>query len=323
MMTPSEPGDQLDHYRIDALVMRTSMTTIYRGTDLRTGGAVAIKIPHFQMECDPAFFSRFQREADIGRKLDHPSVAKVISNGDMSRVCIVMEWAEGKILRQILGEQGKLPPERAVRIALRICEALDYIHGKGVVHSDLKPENIMVDAEDHIKLIDFGIAASAGSRRLTFSKFSSALGTPDYISPEQVRGKRGDGRCDVYALGVILYEILTGKMLFEGPHPLAVMNSRLLNPPIPPREANPEVSSELEEIIYRALERDPANRYAGASEFAADLQNPEKIVPADREEHRNWMVRRSPQRRRVFSHVMMAMIPLVICVLLLFVTLRK
>ena len=300
MMTPIEVGDRLDHYRIDALAMRTSMTTIYRATDLRTGRAVAIKIPHPEMECDPAFFSRFQREAEIGRKLDHPSVAKVVSNGDMSRVCIVMEWAEGKVLRQIFGEQGKLPAERALRIALGICDALEYIHSQGIVHRDLKPENIMVDAEDHIKLIDFGIAASAGARRLTFSKFSSTLGTPDYISPEQVKGKRGDARCDVYALGVILYEMLTGKVPFEGPSPFAVMNDRLLNHPIPPREVNPEVSPEMQEIIYRALERDPAKRYASAREFSIDLIHPEKVGVADREEHRNWKQRRSPGRRKVF-----------------------
>ena len=317
-MTPLQPGDQLDHYRLDALAMRTSMTTIYRATDLRTGRAVAIKIPHFEMECDPAFFSRFQREAEIGRKLDHPSVAKVVSNGDMSRVCIVMEWAEGKILRQILGEQGKLPAERAVRIALGICDALEYIHSQGVVHRDLKPENIMVDAEDRIKLIDFGIAASAGARRLTFSKFSSTLGTPDYISPEQVKGKRGDARCDVYALGVILYEMLTGEVPFQGPSPLAVMNDRLINHPIPPREVNSEVSPEMQEIIYRALERDPSKRYASASEFAMDLQHPEKVGVADRGEHRNWKQRRSPGRGRVWSYVMIAMIPLIVFALLFF-----
>jgi eukaryotic-like serine/threonine-protein kinase len=307
-----QPGDRLDHYRIDTLVIRTLMTTIYHGTDLRSGRSVAIKIPHFEMESDPEFFSRFQREAEIGRKLDHPNVAKVLSNGDMSRVCIVMEWAEGKILRQILGEQGKLPAERATRIAVSICEALEYIHKQGVVHRDLKPENIMMDPEDNIKLIDFGIAASAGARRLTFSKFSSTLGTPDYISPEQVKGKRGDARSDIYAMGVILYEMLTGKLPFEGPSPFAVMNGRLLNHPIPPREANPEVSPEMQEIIYRALERDPSKRYASASEFAADLKHPESVVPADREEHRNWKHRRSPDSRRVFSYLMIGMIPLIV-----------
>jgi serine/threonine protein kinase len=317
MNVPLQPGEQLDHYRIDALAMRTSMTTIYRATDLRTGCPVAIKIPHFEMECDPAFFSRFQREAEIGRKLDHPNVAKVLSNGDMSRVCIVMEWAEGKVLRQILAEQGKLPTERAVRIALGICDALEYIHSQGIVHRDLKPENIMVDAEDHIKLIDFGISASAGARRLTFSKFSSTLGTPDYISPEQVKGKRGDARCDVYALGVILYEMLTGEVPFQGPSPLAVMNDRLVNHPIPPREVNPEVTPEMQEIIYRALERDPSKRYASASEFAKDLKHPEKVGVADREEHRDWKQRRSPVRARVLSYVMIAMIPLAIFVLII------
>jgi serine/threonine protein kinase len=318
MMTPLQPGDRLDHYRIDALAMRTSMTTIYRGTDLRTNRAVAIKVPHPEMECDPAFFARFQREAEIGRKLDHPSVVKVVSNGDLSRVCIVMEWAEGRVLRQILGEQGKLPAERATRIALGICDALDYIHSQGVIHRDLKPENIMVDAEDGIKLIDFGIAASAGARRLTFPKFSSTLGTPDYISPEQVKGKRGDARCDVYALGVILYEMLTGKVPFEGPNAFAVMNDRLLNHPIPPREANPEVSPEMQEIIYRALEREPSKRYASAHEFAMDLKHPEKVGVPDRAEHRDWKQRRSPSHRRILSYVMIAMIPLVIFALLLF-----
>jgi serine/threonine protein kinase len=323
MMTPIQPGDRLDHYRIDALAMRTSMTTIYRGTDLRTGDAVAIKIPHFEMECDPQFFSRFQREAEIGRKLDHPGVVKVIANGDMSRVCIVMEWAEGKVLRQILGEQGKLPGERAVRLALHICDVLAYIHSQGIVHRDLKPENIMVDAEDHIKLIDFGIAASEGARRLTFSRFSSTLGTPDYISPEQVKGKRGDARCDVYALGVIFYEMLTGKVPFEGPSPFAVMNDRLLNHPIPPREANPEVSPEMQEIIYRALERDPSKRYPNAHEFAMDLEHPENVGVADREEHRDWKQRRSPNRRRFWFYAMVAMIPIFIFALLLFVAHKK
>ena len=126
----------------------------------------------------------------------------------------------------------------------------------------MKPENIMVDANDHIKLIDFGIAGNEGSRRLTFAKLSNVMGTPDYISPEQVKGKRGDARSDIYAMGVMLYEMLTGKTPFKGNNPFAIMNDRLLNNPPPPREIDPTISPELQEIIYRALERDPKNRYA-------------------------------------------------------------
>jgi eukaryotic-like serine/threonine-protein kinase len=318
-----EPGDQLDDYRVEALVVRTSMTTLYRGTDLRTGRTVAIKIPHLEMERDPVLSRRFEREAEIGRKLDHPRVAKVISNGDMSRACIVMQWVDGKILRQILGEQVKLPAERATRIALGICEALEYIHSQGVVHRDLKPENIMVDAQDNIKLIDFGIAASRGARRLTFSKFSSTLGTPDYISPEQVQGKRGDRRSDVYALGVILYEMLTGGVPFEGPSAFAVMNCRLVNRPIPPREANPEVSPEMQEIIYLALERDAAKRYPGACEFAEDLRHPEKIAAAERAGRRDARQRRSPGRGRFFFYGMIAMLSVTIFALLIFLARHK
>src|ERR1700734_2805970 len=252
------------------------MASIFRGTDLRTGKTVAIKVPHPEMESDPVFFDRFHREEDIGKALDHPAVMKVFSDDDRSKMYMVMEWVDGKLLRQILSEEKKLPAERAIRITVGICDALQYIHSHGVVHRDLKPENIMVGPEDRVKLIDFGIAANAGSRRLTFAKLTEAMGTPDYISPEQVKGKRGDARSDIYALGIMFYEMLTGKVPFTGPNPFVIMNERLLNNPIPPREVNPEITPQLQEIIYRAMERDPAKRYPNAREFALDLEHPEK-----------------------------------------------
>jgi serine/threonine protein kinase len=297
---------------------RSGMASIFRGTDLQNGRAVAIKVPHPEMESDPVLFDRFRREQEIGKALDHPGVMKVYDDEDRSQIYMVMEWVNGKLLRQILGPQRKLPTERAVKIAVGIADALSYIHSRGVVHRDLKPENIMVDGDDHIKLIDFGIAGQQGARRLTFAKLSQVMGTPEYISPEQVKGKRGDGRSDIYALGVMLYEMLTGKPPFQGSNPFAIMNDRLLNSPVPPREIDPGISPQLQEIIYRALERDPKNRYANAAELAHDLQHQDQVGVEDRPELRDWKRRRTPWVRKLLFYIMLAMIPVVIFGLLLF-----
>ena len=316
---PVRAGEQLDHYRIDGLVSRSGMASIFRGVDIRDGRPVAIKIPHPEMEADPVLFDRFHREEEIGKTLDHPGVMKVFGDEDRSQIYMVMEWVEGRLLRHILNEQKKLPLNRALRITCGIAQALDYIHSRGVVHRDLKPENIMVNSQDHIKLIDFGIASQAGARRLTFAKLSQVMGTPDYISPEQVKGKRGDGRSDIYALVVMLYEMLTGKTPFQGPNPFAVMNDRLLNNPVPPRELDPSISPQLQEVIYRALERDPKNRYATAREFLRDLEHLDQVGVADRPELHDWKQRRQPWVRRVAFYVMLVLIPIVIFGLLLLV----
>jgi len=318
-MTPIRTGEQLDHYRIEDVVARSGMASIFRATDMRTGAQVAIKVPHPEMEADPVLFDRFQREAEIGEKLDHPGVMKVFRNPDRSRVYMVMEWVEGRLLRSILGAQATLPIDRARRITIQVCDALDYIHRNGVVHRDLKPENIMVDEGDKIKLIDFGIAGKAGARRLTFAKLSQVVGTPDYISPEQVKGKRGDGRSDIYAMGVMLYEMVTGKTPFAGPNPFATMNDRLLNNPVPPRELNKEVSPELQEVIYRAMEREPENRYSTANEMAWDLEHLDQVGAEDRAEFHNYTRRRTPWLRRVLFYAGMALIPVVIFGLLFMV----
>ena len=311
-------GDQLDHYRIEALVARSGMASIYRGTDTRNGRQVAIKIPHPEVEGDPALFDRFQREEEIGRILDHPGVMKVFADEHRSRVYMVMEWVDGRLLRKILDEQPKLPVERAVNLTVRILDALEYIHSRGVAHRDLKPENVMVDKDDTIKLIDFGIAAHSKSRRLTFAKLSQTMGTPDYISPEQVKGKRGDARSDLYALSVMLYEMVTGKVPFSGENPFLIMNDRLLNNPIPPREIDPSITPELQEIIYRALERNPKNRYATARDFAWDLQHQDRVGIAARVELRNWKDRRTPWAKKILFYVALALLPVVIFILLLY-----
>lgn len=312
-------GETLDHYQIENLVARSGMASIFRARDIDTGREVAIKFPHPEMEADPVTFDRFKREQDIGVSLDHPGVMKVFTDPKRTGRYMVMEWVPGRLLRQIINEQKKFPPERAIAILLQILDALEYIHAHGVVHRDLKPENIMLDADDRIKLIDFGIAGKEGSRRLTFAKLSQVMGTPDYISPEQVKGKRGDGRSDIYAAGVMLYEMLAGSTPFKGPNAFAIMNDRLLNNPVPPREIDPEITPELQEIIYRAIERDPKNRYAHAREFAWDLQHQDQVGVADRAELKDWHKRKSPLIRNILFYLMIAAIPVAVFGLLLWV----
>ena len=304
-----ETGQVLDHFRIDAPVAESGMASIFRATDLRDGKQVALKVPHFAMESDPALFDRFQREEAIGIALDHPNVMRIYPVDDRSRVYMAMEWVDGKLLRQVMFEEGKMPAKRAIGITLSVLNALDYIHKNGVVHRDLKPENIMLGKDDSIKLIDFGIASQAGAKRLTYAGFTQALGSPDYISPEQVKGKRGDARSDLYAVGVMLYEMLSAKTPFSGPSPLAVMNDRLINHPLPPREAEPSITPQLQEVLYRALEREPKNRYPSAHSFIGDLEHLDGVGVAERTELTHWKERRSAKSRQILYYGALGLIP--------------
>jgi serine/threonine-protein kinase len=321
-MTKLEAGDTLDHYRLDKLVARSGMSTLYKATDLKDGKQVAIKVPHDELETDPVLMERFKREAEIGRELDHPGVVKTFEPEQRSRNYMVIEWVEGRLLRSILNEEPRLSIDRAVNLTRAICYALDYMHKHGVVHRDLKPENIMVDEQDHIKLIDFGIAMKEAARRLTYAGPSPLLGTPDYISPEQVKGQRGDQRSDIYALGIMLYEMLTGQTPYSGPNPLAVMNERLLADPMPARKLRPEITPQLQEILNRALEREPRHRYATASEMAWELEHQEQ-VGVDDDEHRKISTGlRLPGARKMLLYAGLALVPIAIFVLMLLMARR-
>jgi eukaryotic-like serine/threonine-protein kinase len=317
VMTTLEAGDTLDHYRLDATVARSGMSTLFKATDLRDGRQVAIKVPHDELEADPVLVERFKREQEIGQDLDHPGVVKTYDGEERSRIYMVIEWVEGRLLRSIMNEEGKLPIDRAVNLTLRICDALDYMHKHGVIHRDLKPENIMVDEQDNIKLIDFGIAMKEDARRITYVTMSPALGTPDYISPEQVKGQRGDQRSDIYALGVMLYEMLTGETPFSGSNPLAVMNERLLHDPRPARKLRPEISPELQEILNRALVGDPRRRYSTAAEMAWELQHQDQVGVEDGARRPVKLGLRLPAGRKMLLYAGLALLPVVLFVVML------
>jgi serine/threonine-protein kinase len=273
------------------------------------------------MEADPLALDRFRREEEIGTSLNHPDVKRIFHEPHRSRLYMVLEWCEGRSLAEILKESGKLPPQRAIRIVIGVLRALEYIHQHGVVHRDLEAEHIMVDDHDHIKLIDFGVASQQGARRLTFTSLSQVLGTPDYISPEQVKGKRGDARSDLYAVGIMLWQMLVGRTPFTGRSPVAIMNARLTRNLPPIRFADFPLAAQLQEVICRATEREPRNRYASAHEFHQDLEHLDQVGVAHRPEL-TQSGNGSKVLKKVLLYSAIIVIPVVLFVIMLLVSRR-
>jgi serine/threonine-protein kinase len=272
LLTPSiGPGDLLDHYRIENLVATGGMASVFRATDTRSGRVVAVKIRRSDTATDPRGGNRLRSENELSRKFDHPGLVKVLAGDGANGHYVVMEWIEGQSLRAIIDEQGIVLTRRAIRITIAICDALEYLHGRGVVHHDLKPDNVIVDAEDNVKLIDFGIAADSSRGFGERPRADGPMGTPDYVSPEQIQGKRGDARSDAYSLGIMLYEMLTGEVPFSGVDPATAMQLRSMVDPPCPGDINPTISARLRDIIRRVLARDPARRFASARAFALNL----------------------------------------------------
>jgi len=269
------PGMVLDdRFDLIELVARSNMASIFKAYDLQTHAAVAIKVPLLSVESDLGGYERFRREEEIGLSLDHPSILKFIKvDSEKSRPYIVMEFFEGETLAERMARIKPMPENEAARIVSGVCDALDYLYRRGIVHRDLKPQNIILCRDGSLRLIDFGLARTAKSRRLTFAGFTSVMGTPDYIAPEQVKGKRGDHQSDVYSLGAILYEMVTGTTPFEGENPYVIMNMRLTGDPQAPRALNPSLTPTMEEIILHAMERSPNQRYLSALVMKRELDN--------------------------------------------------
>lgn len=272
-------GEKLDQYQLVDVIARSGMASIFKAIDTRSGQTVAIKVPYVQFESDVVFYSRFQREEEVGRRLNNPHIVKVLTPEKKSRMYIAMEYIDGISLRALMRDYRPMAVERALDYVRQLCDALVYMHGQGVVHRDLKPENVLATSDGVLKIMDFGIALDESARRLTWSGLSSTIGTPDYMAPEQVSGRRGDARTDIYSLGIILYEMLTGELPFsDSSNVYVMMKAKTSEDPQPPTHFRPDLDPHLEEIILHAIARAPRDRYASAGEMLKDLQDPSRVV---------------------------------------------
>ena len=271
--TDLQPGTMLDQFRIIEAIGHGAYSDVFLAED-PAGRRVVLKCPHESIMGDVSTFDRFRREMEIARHLDHPGIQRPIEfTENRSRPYMVMAYVEGESLRAYLNREKKLSVDLAVDFGIQLASAMAHAHERGVIHRDLKPENVLVTPEGRLVVTDFGVAFMAGARRLTWRWFSNALGTPDYMSPEQIQGKRGDARTDVYAVGVMLYEMLSGRVPWEGDNALAVM-SQHINSPVPPlTDLNKSVPPPIDGIVRKSLRRNPDERYEDAKSLESDLQH--------------------------------------------------
>jgi eukaryotic-like serine/threonine-protein kinase len=262
-----------DKYQLQGPIGRGGMATIYRGQDLRMERVVAIKVLREVYSTDPKFVTRFQREAKAASSLQHPNIVQVYDYGQTDgNYFIVMELVEGTDLRRYLRSRGMLAIDRAIIIAHDVALGLGAAHRRGIVHRDVKPQNVLVGRDGTIKLTDFGIASvykDINAERLTTTGMT--LGTVQYYAPEQAQGEIVSPAADVYALGIVMYEMLTGRTPFDGDTPVAMQHIQDL--PIPPSQFNPNIPPPLEEIILRCLEKVPEMRYRDGSTLARALES--------------------------------------------------
>jgi eukaryotic-like serine/threonine-protein kinase len=273
-MRVTAAGDLIGgRYRLERPIGSGGMATVWRATDEATGVAVAVKRMHPRVQDDPDLLARFRREAEVVARLDHPCIVRLLDEGaaDEEGPYIVVELVEGATLKELIRQRGHLEPAEAASIASQVARGLELAHRSGIVHRDIKSHNVLVTADGVAKLTDFGIARLLDGMQDGLTRTGTVLGTSDYLAPEQARGLGVDGRTDVYALGIVLYECLTGELPFPADTPMAVALRQVRDPMPDPRGARPEVPAYLAAIVMRACEKDPTARFASALDMADAL----------------------------------------------------
>ncbi|OMC17481.1 serine/threonine protein kinase [Mycolicibacter heraklionensis] len=273
MTTPQRLSDR---YELGEILGFGGMSEVHRAVDTRLHREVAVKVLRADLARDPSFYLRFRREAQNAAALNHPAIVAVYDTGEADTPAgplpyIVMELVEGVTLRDIVHNDGPMPPIRAIEVIADACQALHFSHQHGIIHRDVKPANIMIDEHNAVKVMDFGIARAVADAGNSVTQTAAVIGTAQYLSPEQARGDTVDARSDVYSLGCVLYEILTGDPPFVGDSPVAVAYQHVREDPVPPSQRLPGLPPDLDAVVLKALAKNPDNRYQTAAEMRADL----------------------------------------------------
>ena len=259
-----------ERYKVLNRIGSGGMADVYCAEDLQLGRRVALKLLYRRFAEDEEFVERFRREASSAAGLQHPNVVAVFDRGEFDGTYyIAMEFLEGRSLKQLVRQEGALEPDRAIDLVIQILKAARFAHRRGIVHRDIKPHNVIVDDEGRAKVTDFGIARAGAS---DMTETGSIMGTAQYLSPEQAQGHPVDARADLYSIGVVLYELLTGRVPFDAESAVTIALKQVSEEPVPPSHYNPAVSDQLEDVVMRALQKDPAFRFADAEEFIVALE---------------------------------------------------
>ena len=267
-----------ERYRLEEFIGKGGMALVFRATDLRTGHNVAVKVLRPEFNNDEEFLERFRREALAASKMSHHNIVNLLDVGEEDGYrYLVIEYMRGRTLKDIIQEKGRLPEPVAGQIAIRILSALQHAHDNGIIHRDIKPQNVLVNAEGLVKVADFGIARVAGSNTLT--KGDNVMGSVHYFSPEQARGDDVTAASDIYSVGVVMYEMLTGKVPFDGDTPVSIALQHISAPPVPPSQIADGISPAMEQVVLTAMSKDMRSRYHDAADMArairSAMQNPQ------------------------------------------------
>lgn len=271
-------GDQFDRFQIRSHMAQGGMADIYRAYDLMSGQEVVLKIPNRMIIGDPAQYERFQRELEVTNTLNHPTIQKGLGSGQFNRTpYLVTAFVDGKSLRDVVAEQAPMSPENAIALIRKIADGIAYVHEHDVVHRDLKPENILISNDGQPVILDFGLALTKGARRVTYANLTPSAGTPDYMAPEQIEGQRGDERTDIYAIGTMLHELLTGHTPFSGDNYQVVMQQHLQGAIPRLDHEKSDISPQLAAVVARCLQHKPNDRYPDLRAFVHDLEHLESV----------------------------------------------